>query len=459
MVVTSDGRWTEPPGEVELRRPAGRRGPRPAPGHARVGPARLRRLVVGGGPRVRARPGRPGHPGGPDRRAGAGDHGGTRASGLAGARAAIWPTSDRTWSAGCGCGSPERPGRHPDPDPPRRDARGRAALHGQSAVGRGDRRRRHRRAGRPDVLRAALHHPRLPVRRGDRLARRTAARRPGRAVVVHSDLPAAGDLHCSDPMVEQLISNIVWGQRGNYVSVPTDCPQRDERLGWTADTQIFLPTACFHADVAAFFGRWLLDVIDEQDEDGAFGDVAPGVADATAKARRPGATPASPFPSTCGASTATGACSTAATPRCGPGSSTSTGTTPIWSGGTPTATATATGCRSTRTPRATSWPPPTSPGRPASWPRPPPCSGSARTSAQYGALAAGVRRRVQRRVRPARRHHRDRQPDGVPHGAGLGPDPGRPARPRLRAPLPRHRGAGQAPHHRFRRGPAARARC
>jgi alpha-L-rhamnosidase len=97
------------------------------------------------------------------------------------------------------------------------------------------------------------------------------------AQVMESDLPATGELHCSDPMVEQLVSNIVWGQRGNYVSVPTDCPQRDERLGWTADTQIFLPTACFHADTAAFIGRWMLDVIDEQDEDGSFGDVAPSI--------------------------------------------------------------------------------------------------------------------------------------------------------------------------------------
>ncbi|HEX4256237.1 MAG TPA: alpha-L-rhamnosidase C-terminal domain-containing protein, partial [Streptosporangiaceae bacterium] len=95
------------------------------------------------------------------------------------------------------------------------------------------------------------------------------------AVVLTSDMPGAGELQCSDPMVTQLISNITWGQRGNYVSVPTDCPQRDERLGWTADTQIFLPTACFQADVAAFIGRWLLDVLDEQDEDGAFGDVSP----------------------------------------------------------------------------------------------------------------------------------------------------------------------------------------
>jgi alpha-L-rhamnosidase len=97
------------------------------------------------------------------------------------------------------------------------------------------------------------------------------------AIVVQSDTPPVGDLHCSDPMIEQLISNISWGQRGNYVSVPTDCPQRDERLGWTADAQIFLPTACFNADVAAFMGRWTLDLIDEQDDDGAFTDYVPDI--------------------------------------------------------------------------------------------------------------------------------------------------------------------------------------
>jgi len=97
------------------------------------------------------------------------------------------------------------------------------------------------------------------------------------ARVVHSDTPMVGNLHCADDLVEQLISNINWGQRGNFVSVPTDCPQRDERLGWTADAQIFLPTACYNADVAAFMSRWMLDVLDGQDEDGAFPDVAPVV--------------------------------------------------------------------------------------------------------------------------------------------------------------------------------------
>lgn len=95
------------------------------------------------------------------------------------------------------------------------------------------------------------------------------------ARVLHSDSESVGELHCSEEMVEQLLSNIRWGQRGNYVSVPTDCPQRDERLGWTADAQIFLPTACFNYDLAAFMSRWMLDLVAGQDDDGAFPDVAP----------------------------------------------------------------------------------------------------------------------------------------------------------------------------------------
>ncbi|GGV29508.1 alpha-L-rhamnosidase [Actinomadura cremea] len=93
--------------------------------------------------------------------------------------------------------------------------------------------------------------------------------------VLHSDLPWTGDFSCSDETVNRLHSNIRWGQRGNFVSIPTDCPQRDERLGWLADAQVFLPTACRNADVAAFFARWMRDVVDGQDDDGAFPDVAP----------------------------------------------------------------------------------------------------------------------------------------------------------------------------------------
>ena len=98
------------------------------------------------------------------------------------------------------------------------------------------------------------------------------------AQVLHSDTPWVGSFRCSDPEVQQLQRNIVWGQRGNFVSVPTDCPQRDERLGWLADAQVFLPTAAYNADVAAFFDRWLRDVRDAQSPEGAFTNVAPRIA-------------------------------------------------------------------------------------------------------------------------------------------------------------------------------------
>lgn len=102
------------------------------------------------------------------------------------------------------------------------------------------------------------------------------------AVVLHSDTPWTGTFACSDPEIDRLFANIGWGQRGNFVSVPTDCPQRDERLGWMADAQVFLPTAALNADVAAFFTKWLQDVRDAQSPDGGFPNVAPrlsGVAD------------------------------------------------------------------------------------------------------------------------------------------------------------------------------------
>ncbi|MEV7098762.1 family 78 glycoside hydrolase catalytic domain [Amycolatopsis sp. NPDC051045] len=98
------------------------------------------------------------------------------------------------------------------------------------------------------------------------------------ARVLHNDTPWTGTFECSDAMVNQLQANISWGQRGNFVAVPTDCPQRDERLGWLGDAQIFAPTASRNADVGAFFARWLADVVDGQDADGAFGDVAPRIA-------------------------------------------------------------------------------------------------------------------------------------------------------------------------------------
>ncbi len=94
-------------------------------------------------------------------------------------------------------------------------------------------------------------------------------------VVIGTDTPRAGEFTCSDPRLNQLESNIQWGQRGNYLSIPTDCPQRDERLGWMGDAQVFVRTATTNADVAAFFTKWLVDVDDGQSPEGAYGDVSP----------------------------------------------------------------------------------------------------------------------------------------------------------------------------------------
>ncbi|MFD7896373.1 family 78 glycoside hydrolase catalytic domain [Streptomyces sp. NPDC059743] len=102
------------------------------------------------------------------------------------------------------------------------------------------------------------------------------------AVALHSDTPWTGEFDCSDPEIRRLYDCVGWGQRSNFVSVPTDCPQRDERLGWLADAQVFLPTAALNADVAAFFTKWLRDVDDARTPDGGFTNVAPrlvGVAD------------------------------------------------------------------------------------------------------------------------------------------------------------------------------------
>jgi alpha-L-rhamnosidase len=93
--------------------------------------------------------------------------------------------------------------------------------------------------------------------------------------VVHSDTPRSGTFECSDELVNRLWRNIHWGQRGNFLSVPTDCPQRDERLGWLADAQVFLPTASLNMDVAAFMTKWGDDILDAQLPDGAYPDVAP----------------------------------------------------------------------------------------------------------------------------------------------------------------------------------------
>src|SRR2546428_1810258 len=92
------------------------------------------------------------------------------------------------------------------------------------------------------------------------------------AVVCHSDMERTGWFECSDPLINRLHENVVWGMRGNFLDVPTDCPQRDERLGWTGDIQIFAPTASFLYDCAGFLTSWLADLAAEQ---AAAGGVVP----------------------------------------------------------------------------------------------------------------------------------------------------------------------------------------
>src|SRR5690606_35688891 len=95
------------------------------------------------------------------------------------------------------------------------------------------------------------------------------------AIVVHSEMPQTGSFECSNPLINQLQHNIIWGQKGNFVDVPTDCPQRDERLGWLGDAQVFFRTAAYNMNVAGFFTKWLQDLQDAQTETGSYPPVAP----------------------------------------------------------------------------------------------------------------------------------------------------------------------------------------
>jgi alpha-L-rhamnosidase len=96
-------------------------------------------------------------------------------------------------------------------------------------------------------------------------------------IVLCTDMEQTGAFECSDPLVNRLQQNILWGQRGNFLDVPTDCPQRDERVGWTGDAQVFVGAAAFNYNVETFFEKWLCDLTDEQRETGAYPDVAPDV--------------------------------------------------------------------------------------------------------------------------------------------------------------------------------------
>ena len=97
------------------------------------------------------------------------------------------------------------------------------------------------------------------------------------AVALYSDMQPTGSFACSDSLINRLQHNIQWGQKGNFLDVPTDCPQRDERLGWTGDAQVFSRTASFNMNVNNFFAKWLKDVAADQDAHGMVPFVIPNV--------------------------------------------------------------------------------------------------------------------------------------------------------------------------------------
>jgi alpha-L-rhamnosidase len=96
-------------------------------------------------------------------------------------------------------------------------------------------------------------------------------------VVVHSAIQPSSTFETSSELLNKLQLNIIWGQKGNFLDVPTDCPQRDERLGWTGDAQVFARTASFNHDTAAFYTKWLKDLALDQEDDGAVPHVIPNV--------------------------------------------------------------------------------------------------------------------------------------------------------------------------------------
>ncbi len=98
-------------------------------------------------------------------------------------------------------------------------------------------------------------------------------------VTLHSAMEVTGSFECSDKLVNKLQHNILWGQKGNFVDIPTDCPQRDERLGWMGDAQVFVRTAAYNMDVEGFFNRWMQTVEDSQGDHGEYPMFAPNIAE------------------------------------------------------------------------------------------------------------------------------------------------------------------------------------
>lgn len=98
-----------------------------------------------------------------------------------------------------------------------------------------------------------------------------------RACALYSEMEQTGSFSCSNPLVNQLQHNILWGLKGNFVDIPTDCPQRDERMGWTGDAQIFCRTACYLMNTDAFFTKWLADLAADQTKEGGVPHVVPDI--------------------------------------------------------------------------------------------------------------------------------------------------------------------------------------
>ncbi len=301
-----------------------------------------------------------------------------------------------------------------DRDPAaRRGARARRAGHPPAAAGRGHRPLHPAAARGVETVGAAVHLPRLPLRRDRRLAGRARPGRSsrGRAAHRHGRAPAGSPAptSCSNRLHE----NVVWGMRGNFVDLPTDCPQRDERLGWTGDIQVFAPTARFLYDCTGMLASWLADLAGEQAELGTVPVYVPYIQLAVPArtdrglGRRSGHRAVGAVP----AGRRRSSCSAASTPACGPGSTRSTaaaGADHVWNTGM----------------QLGDWLDPTAPpDRPADartdriagrhgvpradsrgcWPRRPTCSGMADDTERYAALADAIRAAFRRRVRLAQR--------------------------------------------------------
>ena len=95
------------------------------------------------------------------------------------------------------------------------------------------------------------------------------------ALTLYSDIKEIGNFICSDERINRLQRNILWSSKSNFVEIPTDCPQRDERMGWTGDIAVFAPTACFNFDIGRFIKKWLIDVKAEQLPTGGIPNTVP----------------------------------------------------------------------------------------------------------------------------------------------------------------------------------------